>query len=84
MWPKALVKAARSGLTLSRQKDDTRQFAPPEGRASGAIGCGQCTSIGRMSLTTLRSFAAFSVQAEGLLETILINYKMYRLLASFL
>lgn len=66
MWPRALVKAAKSGLTLSRQKHETRQSAPAEGTASWARGWGRCTSMGRMSAMTWRSLAAFSVHSEGL------------------
>lgn len=76
MCPRALVKAGRSGLTLSRQKQDTRQSAPAAGRLPGAIGWDLCTSMGRMSAMTCRSLAALSVHAEGLVETALMFHQL--------
>lgn len=60
------MKESKSWLTLSRQKDDTRQSAPEGGKNSGDNGKDWCTSTGSTSDTTKRRRVAFSAQADEL------------------
>lgn len=66
MLLKALVNEVKSGLTLSRQNDDTRQSAPHGGKVPKDSGQDWCTSMGSTSDTTERRRVAFSVQADEL------------------
>lgn len=66
MLPRALVKESKSWLTLSRQKDDTRQSAPEGGKNPGDNGQDWCTSRGSTLDTTERRRVAFSAQADEL------------------
>lgn len=66
MLLKALVKEVKSGLTLSRQNDDTKQSAPHRGNVPWDNGQDWCTLIGSTSDTTERRRSAFFVQADEL------------------